>query len=224
MDTPIVKEEIQVIDQDIHKLEVKAEGIVIKDAEQLNAAADILAAIKKQKKLIDDKRTSLVKPFNDAVKNLNAEFKPRITKAETLQRALEKAIREYHQEQARIAAEKKAAQEAEERRLEEEKQKKLAEAVAKDDDKALAEAAAAEEQQAVLAKQEVKEPEKKVETANTNTNLIDNWKYQVVDEKAVPEHLKSVDDKKVKAAIKAGLREMTGLRIYNEPIVSSRSK
>lgn len=50
----------------------------------------------------------------------------------------------------------------------------------------------------------------------------DNWKYEIIDESLVPIVFKSSDNKKIKAAIGAGKRELPGIRIYNEPYTVSR--
>lgn len=56
----------------------------------------------------------------------------------------------------------------------------------------------------------------------SKTEYRDNWKYEVIDQGLVWAELKSPDDTKIKAKIKAGYRELAGLRIYNEPYTVSK--
>lgn len=52
-------------------------------------------------------------------------------------------------------------------------------------------------------------------------SLVDNWKWEVVDVRAVPDLYvqRLVDPKKVDLAVKNGLRDIPGLRIFNDPFV-----
>ncbi len=53
--------------------------------------------------------------------------------------------------------------------------------------------------------------------------VTQSWDWELVDESAVPEHLKSCDVKKVTAAVKAGAREIPGIRIFEVAKVVARS-
>lgn len=49
------------------------------------------------------------------------------------------------------------------------------------------------------------------------------WHYEVIDVGSVPVEYLAVDDREVKAAIKAGIREIDGLRIYQEEGLAVRT-
>lgn len=50
-----------------------------------------------------------------------------------------------------------------------------------------------------------------------------NWTYRVIDETKIPRKCLSYDSKKINALIKAGVREIPGLQIYQDVSVSTRT-
>ena len=127
MDTVTVKEARQEIVPILEKVFDRAHKFkVITDDNMAADAGDVLKAIKQGIKTVEDKKSELVKPFKDAVKNLEAEFKPLLVQAETEKTAIEGSIRKYVMaKQARIEEENRQAREKEaaERRAMEEKQR-----------------------------------------------------------------------------------------------------
>ena len=61
------------------------------------------------------------------------------------------------------------------------------------------------------------EPERTVQAENGSTNMKLVWDFAVDDEAKVPAVYRSLDEKKVNAAIAAGVREIPGLRIFQRP-------
>lgn len=55
------------------------------------------------------------------------------------------------------------------------------------------------------------------------THTVKRWKYEVIDVGSVPVEYLAVDDREVKSAIKAGVREIDGLRIYQEEGLAVRT-
>jgi hypothetical protein len=45
---------------------------------------------------------------------------------------------------------------------------------------------------------------------------VRSWKHEVTDESLVPRHYMAIDEKKIREAIDMGLRELPGVRIYEE--------
>jgi hypothetical protein len=87
-------------------------------------AVELVGAIKKTAKTIEDKRDSLVRPANDYVKSINATFKEISFPLDNAKRNVDTKIINFQKEQARIEAERKkieAEKAAEEMRLEAEK-------------------------------------------------------------------------------------------------------
>lgn len=73
-------------------------------------------------------------------------------------------------------------------------------------------------------------PEEAVEALQTITDkpkaegvhTVKRWRYEVIDLGSVPEGYLAVDDAEVKAAIKEGIREIPGLRIYQDESLAVR--
>jgi hypothetical protein len=42
-----------------------------------------------------------------------------------------------------------------------------------------------------------------------------DWKYDIMDHNEIPREFLTIDEKKVKASIKAGVRNIPGLKIYS---------
>lgn len=136
------------------------------------------------------------------------------------------AIRvEQERERARIALEqdafKRAQRELEAKRLEEEakleaervrlaQQAREQEQKQKDIDAQKAKMDADEKAKENQEKQDV------LDKANHVKGLRTGWTFEIVDEPAVQRQFCSPDSKLINAAIKGGLREMAGLRIYEE--------
>ena len=63
-----------------------------------------------------------------------------------------------------------------------------------------------------------------IDTDEGSMTRTKKWVYEIVDEKKIPCPLMSADDKKIKAAIKAGIREIEGIKIYEIEEISFRVK
>lgn len=61
-------------------------------------------------------------------------------------------------------------------------------------------------------------------TVPKNITVGEVWTFEVLDEAEVPVEFKSVDSSKVNLAIKAGLRDIPGLRIFSQARVTVRQK
>lgn len=95
-----------------------AKAVVIKSDDDYSAADAAVAAIKNAQKKAEAKRTSLVKPLNDTVKNINAEFKPVDAAFEEALGCYRRPMSAYQAELARQRAEAEAAARKERERLE----------------------------------------------------------------------------------------------------------
>jgi len=81
----------------------------------------------------------------------------------------------------------------------------------------LAAVAADTPEEAVTALQAISEKPKA-----TGVHTVKRWTYEVIDVTSVPEEFLAVDDTEVKAAIKGGVREIAGLRIYQDESLAVR--
>ncbi len=195
------------------QLIAQAERAVIDSDESLAKGADLAKYAKLQLDKQEDARTALVKPLNDHVKFINAQFKP-------VTSAFEKAI-------STIKGKMSAYVEAREKRDRElmEAAKKAAEDMALDRAADLEAQGRAEEAKAVVAAA-AELPEAAPKSAAVRGSLggvgsfRDQWIFEIEDFSKVPDEYKEIATKAVNAAIKKGVREIPGLRIFSKKNVA----
>lgn len=183
-------------------LTTQSDAILVATDADVAKATDVLQRIAEATKKLESQRTFLVKPLNDHVKTINAQFKEWTTPLEKLGTALRGKILEYRQKQAALAAD-------EQRRLEEATRKRQ-EALDKKAEKKGIEAP-------TLVVPQVAPPPK---VTGLSTRKV--WKFQVTDEPKVPREFLTVDEAKIRQAVTVGTREIAGVRIYEEETVVIR--
>jgi len=182
-----------------------AEARVILTNDDLKPANDDLIIIRKVKKAMEEKRKEYLKPFQDHVKETNDAYK-------MLMEPIEQADK--------ITAGKMLAFDAEQKR-------KIREAEAID-----AEKLALARREAELKGGEitvdltpVEKPEAvpdRIRTDMGSSGQRDNWTFTVVDFALVPDEYKMLDSAKVGKLVRAGMRNIPGLDIFNRPSIAIR--
>lgn len=89
-----------------------ARSIIIDSPDMYEISASELTAIKKRAKELEEQRTSIVKPLNEAVKNINAMFKTPLEFLSEAESVIKKAMLGYDQEQEKKRRAEQAALEA----------------------------------------------------------------------------------------------------------------
>lgn len=170
--------------------------LTIATAEEYQQAAAGLVELKGRWKVVEDKRTSLVKPLNDVVKSINGMFKPVLDSWDTTMAIVKRAMQDY---QAREA----------------ETQRKALEAAA-----ALAQQGQTGEEFTALVTQGSAVPAK---AQGISTRVM--WRWRVVDVAAVPREYLSIDPAKVDAVVKAQQdgAKIPGIEVYREEIMAVRA-
>lgn len=212
-----------------------AQSYVIDSPEMATAAAEELGSIKAKAKQLDELRKSMTRPLDEAKARIMDLFRgPQdlLAKAET---TIKGAISVYQAEQRRIADEaRRAAEEVarkERERLEAERRaaEEAAKAAAAAGDEEAA--AAAQVQATVLAAEaEVVEHlapavvEAPVKLAGIATRQ--DWDFEITDEAAIPREFLIVDEKKVRAYVKAMKSDakIPGVRVFAKDVISARAK
>lgn len=214
----------------------------IASPEQAQSVSDGINLIGKQLNMIEGERVRRKAPVLELGRQIDsdaAKIAAPLKKADVQLRGLQKA---YLVEQQRIADEENARVErenAERRRIaKEEEDRKIAEAEEEarflaDLDGGDADKAAEEARQAAIAPTLFNPPaveleipvavQKSVVGNYGSTGLRDNWTFEVVDASKVPVEYLVVNEAAIKAVIKAGVRKLPGVRIYNDQIVTRRS-
>jgi len=191
------------------RLKAYAEGRLIQTVEDVKAATDDLGIISKLKKVMESKRKQLLDPLE----------------------AQKKAIRETYDylmspilEADSITRKKMLAYDAEQRRIRvEQEQINALRLEAAQKDAALHNGEISESVNLVEVQPE---PAKSTATEMGSSSVRENWKFEVVDQLAVPREYLVVDTAMLTMIAKKyhDNKLVKGVRFYNEPIISVRVK
>lgn len=185
--------------ENVEFLEVM-KGYVIQSDDEYADAAELLKVVKHKFKVLDEERTISVKPLNDEVKEINAWFKPALDRLKECEAELKKIMGAYslakQQEQQRLLAEASRAAEA-------------------------ALVTASDPQANVMALVQQATDAQAPRVAGVSVSRV--WKWELVDPSQVPSDYWSIDPAKLDAAVKAGAREIPGVRVYEDARVIARS-
>jgi ABC-type phosphate transport system auxiliary subunit len=210
--------ELTTIQDNLKVFQTSAEALIITNSTQNASASDLLKRVKNYIKDIETLRTTLVKPLNDHVNNINDGFKPRTTIAKNIKDAIEKKMIDYHNaEEEKMRAEL----EIETKRLKAEQAALQAEAIKKNDMKKFTQSVEAGKQAEAVAAAPVK-VEATVKTASGSTNFRKEWRGETTNDSLVPREYCSADTQKINAAVKAGIRTIPGVNIYEKIIPTTR--
>lgn len=191
----------------------RAESFIITNDQQNLQATDILNELKKIMKDAKEKRDSIVKPLDAAKKAADKLYKEITEPLEKAERYIKNLMGDYFQKK-----------EAERRRLQAIEDERLKKAQAKYEVKA----AKAEEKGVTLPPAPVativQAPEKTVKAeSGASSTVTMEWTYEILDENKVPEQYKRVHPPLINAAVKSGVRDIPGVRIFQQPKISVRT-
>jgi hypothetical protein len=202
-------QEIQEITSGVVKA---AEKVVVDSNEGMLEATDILSWVSNAKKQVEDKRKFLVKPLNDHVKAINEMFKGYMAPLEQADGVLRKKVLIYRQEQERI------------RREEEERLRKEAEAEQKRLEKQAKKEGAAPPPPPPPVAPSMPEQAKTVHSGMGSVSTKMVWDFEIVDEVKVPRNFMIVNEKAIRAAVKAGVRNIPGVKVYQKEELAVRAR
>jgi len=189
------------------QLEEKVKTLEITNEESCQKAAELLATIAKYEKKINEeceKRIAIPKTFIKKVKARANEVVKPLTNSKKI---VKLKLKDYKTrlEMERREMEKKA----------EEERKRLQEQLDKEAKKKGIEPVK-------LPKIAMPKEKLKVTTDNGTVYERKHWTFKIVDFEKIPREYLMVDTKKVNAAIRAGVRKIAGLEIYQEIEISTR--
>ena len=185
--------ELAVIKTQVSKAVITAQQLQIKTKEELEGATSILSKIKAVGRLIQEKKESITKPLNEALKNARDLFRP---------------LEVQWSEAEGIVKQKMVAFQISEEKKVEKKEEKIAEKV--DNGKISFE-------QATTKIEKIERPENQV--GNTTFKTIK--KVVIEDEIKLPREYLIPDEVKIRKDALAGI-EIAGVKIVEEKIVASR--
>jgi len=179
-------------------------------------AADFAHALKQAANALDQKRTEIKKPVLHAQRMIDGEAKKLSDRVASAVREVEARVTTYLRMKE---AEARAAAEAEARRLALEAEARIAEANESNTEVAIE---AAVETMDAASKADEMANARALELTRTRgvggalTALKDNWVAELVDITKVPTAYLQLNDALVKAAIRSGVRDIPGIRIWND--------
>lgn len=198
----------------------------------LELVTDAARELKNFEKKVETRRKELVGPFNDHVKVINGYAQSVAALLEPATAHLKTEMKKWEAvlEQKRVEEQKRLDEER--KRLESEAAEKArvakeeAEAVAafgstEDGERAklLAQAEAETEQAAIIALD--KKATKEVQSMRVS-GAKKVWTFTLKDESQVPREYLVVDEKKIREAIRAGVREIPGVEIFQDTQIAIR--
>jgi len=177
-----------------------AEARSIVKAEDLKPATEDLALISKLKRSMEERRKEYLKPLDDHRRAINDAFKMMMTPIERADAITRDKILAFQLKQKLIREEQERinALRLEAAQKEMELKGEITESV-----------------NLVEVSLEVK----RVQTDLGTAGMRDNWTYEVIDFLSLPNEYKVPDAAKIGKVVRAGLRNIPGVRIFNEPIL-----
>lgn len=208
-------------------------SIKIETQDDYKKLEEMAKEAKKFEKQVEERRKEIVAPHNDYVKRVKAFTDAVISPIEG---AISHSKREFLSWNKKLEQQRIEAQ----RKLDEERRRKEEEARAKlEKEKEEAEMASAfmpeNEQAAIAVSHQVQEQvlekqialESKAEQKAINQMVVKGvrktWTFEITDESKVPRDFLVIDDKKIRAAVREGIREIPGVRIFEEETMAIRT-
>ena len=213
------------ITKDVSNIVKVGQAITIKTAEHMTEATDFLGQIKARQKRIEELRLSFTKPMNEALRNINNEFKKASEPLERIERAVKMEMTKYHNSEAekiRKAQEKEAEKQRKEFEKEQERKRKEIEK-SNLTKKAQKEAIKEVKQEEFVAKPTIVQEKTVKSESGSAVTFKSVWKFKVLDIKQVPADFLKVDEIAVNKAIRMGVRGINGLELFEEKEVSARA-
>jgi len=208
----VVREKTQEIEQSTLALVARATKFAITDPASLQKSSGILSEIAAEKKKAVALRMSITKPLDESKKNAMNLFQPFIDQFDKATEIIKEKVREYYfreEEKERKAEKERLAAEA--KRGEE-----LKKAQEEGREPVIAETPAVPE---------VKVPEKTIRSVGGGSMTIKkHWKHEVINPELVPHRFWEINESLIREAVDKGEREIPGVRIYEDKIVSVRRK
>jgi hypothetical protein len=195
--------------KEAREVEEIAISLVVDEAGVVTAT-EILGKIATTKKKAEEVRKALVQPLQQQVNEINSKFKETLAplvKADTI---LRNKVQDWHAYQERL------------RREEEERLRKLMEKEQKKAEKKAEKRG--EAPPPPMPVPVVPQAPKTVKTDTGSTSIKTFWAWEVEDETKVPREYLMLNDQAISAAVKMGIREIPGIRIFQKQTLAVRGK
>ncbi|MCL6611204.1 MAG: siphovirus Gp157 family protein [Peptococcaceae bacterium] len=206
----VPEETVREITTQAEQMEQIAQAVVITDEASLKKATDIVSWVAKAKKAFEEKRKFFVQPLNDQVKRINEMFKEYTQPLERADTLLRGKILAYRQEQER------------KRREEEERLRKLAEKEQKRLEKQAAKNGMPAPPPVVVPSQPPAAKTIQSDMGAAQVRMV--WDFEIVDETQIPREFLMPNVPAIRAAVKAGVRNIPGVKIFQREELAVRAR
>lgn len=198
----IPPDQVKDIEQDTSYALTQSRSLAILDEPTLIKATDILSVIKSVLNKCEERRKFFVKPLNDHVSRINLFFKNFTQPLETEESNLKTKVIQYRQ----IVEAKRLE---EEKRIQKEHAKLSKKLEARGEDPLPV---------PILA------PQKQTIFSDSGALTAKKiWTFDVLNLDRVPRQYLILDDKKINAVIRGGVREIPGLKIYQKETIAVKA-
>ena len=198
------------VEMAVSTLRALAKAMDVASDQDMVDATSLLARIKEALTRAEVARKVLVGPLNAHVKMINGQFTAVTAPLAESERVVKQKMGVY------IEAQERARREEAQRRFREEQERALDQIVDLD---AAGEEVAAEVALSFAAAATAAEPER-IEPTRTESgealSVRKIWAFEVVDFRALSDEYKSANDLMIRSAIRSGVREIPGLRIFQQ--------
>lgn len=206
----IPQDEVDKLSHEVNYIELQAQMLVVKDEKTLKEATEFLGKVAKAKKQLEERRQFFVKPLNEQIKRINELFKRMTLPLENAESIVKNAILKY-----REAVEKARREEEERLKKQWEKEQKKLEKKAQKEGIPLP---------PPVPPPTLQPQEKTVETDTAQVTARLVWDFEIVDETKIPREFLMPNEKAIRAAIKAGVRNIPGIRIFQREELAVKVK
>lgn len=207
-----IETELKPIESEMTAFKDRAESLVIKTEEDYKSASDFLDLVNSKKKNTDKIRKFFVEPLNTQVSNINGMFMPQVKAADELVQVIKKKMATFFNEQEA----KRVAEQARLDKIRDDANKKRE-----------------EEGKEIIAEpvREVAMPQKTVATGSSKAQVRKVWTHEVEHLDQIPEDIKKaiigeawkkgIVKSVVQKFVDAGMREIPGVRIFEETRIAT---
>lgn len=207
-----------------YKIEERAKAIVVNDAVSYDSTVLFLKEIAQKKKDFKAQRDKYVKPMKDSIKAIDEKLQEPIKTLEKMEAIVRETLNNYlaevnRREQERLALEKKKAEEEALRKMEELEHAKL-QSGEYDEVTQKAIARTVDHEQNKIVEATTKQEEINLSTSGASVSMV--WDFEIIDKAQIPLEFLKVDETAIRNAIRAGEREISGVKIFQKPQLSLR--
>lgn len=199
--------EFQTVQKQIAEFSSKIKDIVVSNEDSLTIAEELAKQGRRLTNTIDDRRKEMTKPYLDTKKEID-------TFAKQLTSNLEEATSKLRSQILNFKREQEKKKQAELKRLEEEQRKREEEERKKQEQIEEETGVKIENSNTAIEKEYIEKQKELNQSAPKGMRKV--WTFKVTDEEKIPREFLTIDESKIKQAIKNGARKIAGLNVFQK--------